>query len=76
MPAPIDGQKLTVTGTGGVYFIPQTSIFAYRLIDLSTEGQNGGRDTSVVQKTAGHIGRIEINDAPTGRTVARIDRTQ
>ena len=45
-------------------------------IYLSTEGKNGGRDTSVVQKTAGRISWSYRKDASTGLTVARTGRTQ
>ena len=45
-------------------------------INQSTEGQNGRRYTLVGQQTEGRIDRTEITDIPTGRTVARTDRTQ
>ena len=40
------------------------------------KGKNGGRDTSVGQKTAGNTDREYIEDVSTGQTVARTDRTQ
>ena len=71
---------MTVTETGGVYLKSQTSIFTYRfidqLIDISTEVKNGGRETSLGKQTVGHIEKTDIKDAPTGRTVAIIDRTK
>ena len=55
---PIDGQKLTVTGTGRVYFKSHTSIFTYRFIDQSfdcLDGKNGRRDKSVWQQALWRI---------------------
>ena len=72
---PIDRHKLTVTGTGGVYFKSQTSIFTYLLINISMERQNGGGGTSVGQQTQVCIDRTDRKDAPRGRTVAITDRT-
>ena len=76
---PSNGHKSTVTGTGGVDFKSQTSIFTYRLINqsiyISIEVQNRGRGESVGQNTAGRIDRTDRKYLPTGRTVAITDRT-
>ena len=55
---PIDGHKLTVTGTGRIYFKCYTSIFTYRLINQlidQSDEQNGQRDTSFRYQTSGRI---------------------
>ena len=55
---PIERQKLTVTGTGRVYFKSHTSIFTYRFIDQFfdwLDEQNGRRGESVQQKKLGRI---------------------
>ena len=55
---PIEGHKLTVTGTGRVYFKSHTSIFTYQFIDQffdRLDGKNGQRDKSLQQQTLGRI---------------------
>ena len=64
-----------MTGTGGAYFKYQTSMFTYRSIDLSTEGKNGGMDTSVGQQIGGRIDQTERKYAPTVHTVTRTSIT-
>ena len=78
---PIDGHKLTVTGTSGVYFKSQTSIFTYWSIDWSIDisiyklkGKKVGK--SVGQKAAGSIDKTDRKYASTGRTAPKIYRTK
>ena len=66
-------------GWGQVVSISNTRIQYSRIdqsINLSTEGKNGGRDTSLIQKISGRIDRTDRKDTSTGKTVARRDITQ
>ena len=68
----IDGNRWCLLKTPDINIHLSIDLSIY----LSTEGLNGGRDTSLGQHTGGHIDRTERNETSTGRMVAITDRTQ
>ena len=62
-----------------LFKIPDINIHLsiYWSIDRYINGsKNGGRETSLGKQPVGHIEKTDRKDAPTGRTVAIIDRTK